>query len=242
MVTGGATASPAVPGGCGAPALSDLRIHLINEAAVVPRTLDNAKEEVAKIWTTAGLRLTWTVPPMGFEITDPGTVVVIVRRTLSRHSDVRSDGSRGVTDAALGWVLFDGDDKRGFVEVSIEAITAVVMEGLFGNKSVLTLPRQTQKNLLGRGLGRVIAHEIGHWRMGRAHMRRGLMKAALNAQDLIDWGAPPLPRQWTVGECEGRPALLSGVTLLEHALGPTGGTEVLLPTDKDASVPVPDPR
>jgi hypothetical protein len=206
MVTArGAAASPAPPVGCGAPALRDLRIHLIDAAGVVPRTLDDAKEEVGRIWTTAGLRATWTGPPMGFEITDPETVVVILRRTLSRHSGVRSDGSRVVTDAALGWVLFDGDSRRGFVEVSIEAITAVVMEGVLGDKSVLTLPRQTQKHLLGRGLGRVIAHEIGHWRMGRAHTRGGLMKASLSAQDLTDWAAPPLPRPWKAGECEGRP-------------------------------------
>jgi hypothetical protein len=206
MVTArGAAASPAPPSGCGAPALRDLRIHVIDAAGVVPRTLDDAREEVARIWTTAGLRLTWTVPSMGFEITDPGTVVVIVRRILSRHSGVRSDGSRSVTDAALAWVLFDGDDKRGIVEVSMEAITAIVMEGDLGDKSVLTLPRQTQNHLLGRGLGRVIAHEIGHWCKGRAHMREGLMKASFNARDLIDWAAPLLPRGWTAGQCEGRP-------------------------------------
>jgi hypothetical protein len=207
MVTArGASASPAPPSGCGVPARRELRIHihLINGAGVVPRTLDDAKEEVARIWTPAGLRLRW-MPPMSFEITDPGTVVVIVRRTLSRHSGVKSDGSRGVTDAALGWVLFDGDGNRGVVEVSLDAIIAVVMKGVLGGKSVPTLPRKTQMDLLGRGLGRVIAHEIGHWRMGRAHTRGGLMKPSLNAQDLIDWAAPPLPRGWTAGECEGRP-------------------------------------
>lgn len=201
----GAAASPAPPGGCGALALRDLHIHLIDAAGVVPRTLDDAREEVARIWTTAGLRLTWTVPSMGFEITDAGTVVVVVRRTLSRHSGARSDGSRSVTDAALGWVLFDGDDNRGIVEVSIEAITAIVMEGDLGSNSVLTLPRHTQNHLLGRGLGRVIAHEIGHWCMGRAHMPNGLMKTSLNARDLIDWAAPPLPRAWKAGQCERRP-------------------------------------
>jgi hypothetical protein len=206
MVTAaGATASPAPPSGCGAPALRDLRIHLIDAAGVVPRTLDDAKTEVAKIWTTAGLRLTWTVPPTGFEITHPGTVVVIVRRALSRHSAVKSDTSRGVPDAALGWVLFDGDDKRGFVEVSFDAIAALIMEGIYvQDKRVRDLPGQVQNDLLGRGLGRVIAHEIGHWQMGREHTRWGLMKASLNTQDLIDWAAARLPRAWTRSECEGR--------------------------------------
>jgi hypothetical protein len=205
VIARGATASPALPAGCYAPAARHLRIHLIDAAGVVPRTLDDARVEVAKIWTTAGLRLTWTVPPMGSEITDPGTVVVVVRRALSRHSSVKSGNSRGAPDSALGWVQFDGDDHRGLVEVSIDGIAALVMKGALGDKSVLTLPRKSQMNLLGRGLGRVIAHEIGHWLMGRAHTRGGLMKASLNAQDLIEWAAPPLQRGWTAGECGGRP-------------------------------------
>lgn len=199
----GATVSPAPAIGCGAPAVRDLRIHLINGAGVGPRTLDNAKEEVARIWARAGLRLTWTMPPEEFQITDTETVVVIVRQALSRHSSVTSNASPGVTNAALGWVLFDGAGKRGFVEVSSDAIAAVVMEGVIASHSVLTLPGLAQKALLGRGLGRVIAHEIGHWRMGRAHVRAGLMKPWFTAQDLIDWAAPPLPRWWTAGECEG---------------------------------------
>jgi hypothetical protein len=178
---------------------------LIDVAGVVPRTLDDARAEVAKIWSTAGLSLTWSVPSKGFEITDPGTVIVIVRRTLSRHSAVKSDSARAVPDPALGWVLFDGDDNRGVVEVSTDAITAVINQGVLGSKSVPTLPRKTQMDLLGRGLGRVIAHELGHWLTGRAHTRGGLMKPSLNAQDLTDWAAPPLPRAWTAGGCERRP-------------------------------------
>jgi hypothetical protein len=204
VIARGVGASPAPQSGCEPRALHDLRIHLINEASVDSRTLDDARAEVAQIWTTAGLRVTWSIP-MSFDITDAGTVIVIVRRTLSRHSGVKADSSRAVPDSALGWVLFDGDDKRVFVEVSFDTITAVVMEGVVGDKRVPNLPRRTQMDLLGRGLGRVIAHEIGHWRMGRAHMRAGLMKASLNAQDLIDWAGPPLPRGWTAGECEGRP-------------------------------------
>jgi hypothetical protein len=203
MVTArGAAAAPAPPTGCVPPPFRDLRIHLINEASVIPQTLDDAEAEAAKIWTTAGLRLTWTAPPMNFDVADPGTVVVIVRRALSRPPGVKSGRSRGSPDAALGWILFDSDDTRGFVEVSFDAITALVMEGIYlRDTRVRDLPHQAQKDLLGRGLGRVIAHEIGHWRMGRAHTRSGLMKASLNTQDLIDWAAARLPGAWTLSEC-----------------------------------------
>ena len=104
-------------------------------------------------------------------------------------------------DPALGWLLFDGNDKRGFIEVSLDAITSVVMRGVYRDTPVPDLPRRAQTDLLGRGLGRVIAHEIGHWRMGREHTRRGLMKESLNPQELIDWVAASLPRGWKAGEC-----------------------------------------
>ena len=197
----GAAASPPSPAGCAAPAPRHLRVHLINDAGAVPRMLDDARAEAAKIWTPAGLRLAWTAPPTSFDVTDPGTAVLIVRRALSRRAGVKSGSSRAVPDPALGWLLFDGNDKRGFIEVSLDAITSVVMRGVYPNKPVLDLPRRAQTDLLGRGLGRVIAHEIGHWRMGREHARRGLMKESLNPQDLIDWTAGRLPRAWTAGEC-----------------------------------------
>jgi len=201
----GAAASPPsptrAPTGCASPAPRHLRVHLINGAGAVARMLDDAQAEAAKIWTTAGLRLVWTAPPTSFDVTDPGTVVLIVRPALSRRSGVESGSSRAVPDPALGWVLFDGNDKRGFIEVSLDAITSIVMRGVYLEKSVPDLPRRVQTDLLGRGLGRVIAHEIGHWRMGREHARRGLMKESLNPQDLIDWVAGRLPRGWTAGEC-----------------------------------------
>src|SRR5687768_10575336 len=199
----GAAASPAsptpAPAGCAAPVPRHLRVHLINDAGAVPRMLDEARAEAAKIWSPAGLRLAWTAPPTSFDVTDPGTVVLIVRRALSRRSGVKSGNSRAVPDPALGWLLFDGNDKRGFIEVSLEAITSVVMRGVYPDKPVLDLPRRAQTDLLGRGLGRVIAHEIGHWRMGREHAREGLMKESFNPQDLIDWVAAWFPR--AAGEC-----------------------------------------
>jgi hypothetical protein len=189
------------PTGCAPPAPRTLQVYLINEAGAVPRMLDDAQAEAAKIWATVGLRVAWTAPPTSFDGTDPETVVLIVRRVLSRRSGVESGSSRAVPVPALGRLLFDGNGKRGFIEVSLDAITAVVMRGVYGDKAVPDLPRGVQTYALGRGLGRVIAHEIGHWRMGREHAREGLMKESLRPQDLIDLVAAGLPHKWTAGEC-----------------------------------------
>lgn len=202
--SGRLAASPPPATVCAAPAARDLRVHLINEAEAFPRVLDDARAEAANIWTEAGLRLEWTGPPTRFDVTDPRSVLVIVRQELSPRPGVAADSSRAVPHPALGWTWFGGNDTRGFVEVSLDAITSVVMRGTYHERLVSDLPRRTQTDLLGRGLGRVIAHEIGHWRMGREHAHRGIMKESLNAQDLIDWAPGRLPRKWTAGECEDR--------------------------------------
>jgi hypothetical protein len=49
---------------------------------------------------------------------------------------------------------------------------------------------------VGRGLGRVLAHEIGHWLFGRGHTAHGLMRASIKRRDLVDRTAPPLPAAW----------------------------------------------
>jgi hypothetical protein len=54
-----------------------------------------------------------------------------------------------------------------------------------------------QQPLVGRAIGRVLAHEIGHWLRGRGHTTTGLMKAVLRGHELVDPLAPPLPREWT---------------------------------------------
>ena len=63
--------------------------------------------------------------------------------------------------------------------------------------------------LLGRGLGRVVAHEIGHWLMGRGHTKQGLMRRAFGVDDLVASNVPPLPRTWTAAGSEPLPALSS---------------------------------
>jgi hypothetical protein len=60
-----------------------------------------------------------------------------------------------------------------------------------------TLPDHVQAPLLGRAVGRVIAHEVGHWLTGRRHTRDGLMRATFRERDLIDWWSPRAPRDWT---------------------------------------------
>ena len=50
--------------------------------------------------------------------------------------------------------------------------------------------------MVGRGLGRVVAHELGHWLAGRGHMQFGVMKPAFDSRDLVQSIMPLLPPAW----------------------------------------------
>ena len=185
--------------GCTTPSSSRLlHLYVINESGAGPQTIDAATSEAREIWAPAGLRLTWSFPPRPLDLTDGRTVIVVVRRALRRPPAVGAVDSKGSAMCLLGQVRF-GEDGRpaNLIEVSFEAITSLVMGGSHMYRPVAKLPGFLQQVLLGRGLGRVVAHEIGHWLVGRGHLQEGLMKRTFVARDLVEWNFPRLPRTWT---------------------------------------------
>ena len=73
----------------------------------------------------------------------------------------------------LGQVPFGEDGPGNLIEVSFEAVESLVMGSWYLNKPVAKFPDLLQQVLLGRGLGRVLAHELGHWLVGHGHGRKG---------------------------------------------------------------------
>jgi hypothetical protein len=210
-------ASPAPSPIGSAPAASqDLRVYVINEAGVAPQTLEVAEAEAGAIWATVGLNLTWASPP------DPlgvgGGVTVVVRRAMSRPSPDAAD-SRVCSNQALGHLVFGEDGQAGnLIEVSFEALTSLVMRGSYMERSVPELPDLARNGLLGRGLGRVVAHEIGHWVMRRGHTE-GLMKASFGVRELLEPHTTRLPRAWTAVGSELRLLLSAGCELVASHRG-----------------------
>ena len=94
---------------------------------------------------------------------------------------------------------------RGVVPTS----TSLVMSGLAFRKPMSELTQFARAHVLGRGLGRVVAHEIGHWLMGRGHTQRGLMRPSFDVHDLVGVKVPGLPRTWTLTGSEALSALSS---------------------------------
>ena len=188
---------------------ADLHVHLINEAGAAAATLDAAESEARRIWEPAGLHLIWTSSPERTNLNDGDTVVVVVRFALHRPPG-GDPAELAASRAALGWIVFGEDGRPGnLIEVSFEALTSVVMSGERLGRHVRELPKTAQSLLFGCGLGRVVAHEIGHWLMGRGHTKAGLMRDSFGGRDVLDPQVARLPDEWTAAGSRLRLALSS---------------------------------
>jgi hypothetical protein len=203
------------PRACGA---GTLQLSLVNQATVTDESLDVAMREASAIWRAAGLRLRWIPFPVARQV-EPGSVVfVVVRPELQLAGGPAGVRSRRRTP--LGRVSFSDEGRpANLIEVAASSVRTTVLKGTFGGFPVAGLPLHALGPLVGRGLGRVIAHEVGHWLLGRGHAQEGLMKPSLRSRDLVDAHPPGLPRRWsadgealplgTASRCELEPHALS---------------------------------
>jgi hypothetical protein len=178
-----------------APGPPVLRLYVVDAAGVGTRILEPALFETAAIWARANLHVDWTFSPDPVDRAHDETVVLVIKRQTPAIGAARSNGS---PTPPLGQVQL-GEDGRptDFIEVSLEAIRSLVLGGSLMDRPVVQLPHGIQQILLGQAIGRVVAHEIGHWVAGREHAGHGLMKPAFTAFDLVAPAAPRLPAPWT---------------------------------------------
>jgi hypothetical protein len=170
-----------------------LRLSIVNEAGASDDSLAAARREAQEIWADAGLELMWLDRAAAFDPASAPTVVVMVRRALVSRATAMSPH----TGRPLAWVLFEHGRPTNLIEVSLSRVMRLVMSGSFVGKPIDHLPSIAQQPLIGRALGRVLAHEIGHWLGGSAHTSGGLMKSRLTPVDLVERLAPALPSAWT---------------------------------------------
>ena len=180
--------------GCVPASSRDLRVYVIDEAGAAQETLDAAEAEAATIWANGGLRMVWNFPPVPLEVQDGQTVVVVVRRALSPPATTGGADLRTCSYPSLGQIRF-GVDRRpaNLIEVSFRELMSLVMSGSYMDRPISELPISTQRHVVGLGLGRVVAHEIGHWLMGSGHTEQGLMRPRFNVRDLVGLKGPRLP-------------------------------------------------
>lgn len=146
--------------------------------------LQLAIDEVRKIWSDAHVAVT----SGGYGEPHAPEGAAISLRILGTPLPVGHGGDR-----ILGWVTPGANGRAApLLLVSLGAVTEAVFSTEAFDKPVKRLTRGLQDRLVGQAIGRVAAHELGHYLLRHAgHRDRGLMRPRYVAVELVgDWLGP----------------------------------------------------
>jgi hypothetical protein len=158
------------------PVLSKLTVVLDFKGPHSARSIQEMKNELRVILDGAGLELNWRSPEEATQSAVDNLVVVRFNGTCILQPVPYLYDERG----PLAFTYTSAGELLPFSEVACDTVTASMRSAMVGgdyNKADV---------LLGRALGRVVAHELVHMLTRSAdHSRAGIQKRALSGSELI---------------------------------------------------------
>jgi len=147
--------------------------------------LQLAIDEVRKIWSDAGVVVTsgrYDEPPRG-----------VARATISLRILLTRPPVADGAEQILAWVAAGEPGRTApLLFVSLPAVTETVSGAKAFDRPVSKLTHALRDRLIAQALGRVAAHELGHYLLQHAgHQHHGLMRPRYSANELVgDWLEP----------------------------------------------------
>jgi hypothetical protein len=166
------------------PARLSVRLSIDQDGGLSVLQLRLAVNEVREIWSDVGVSIAFS---RYGELTHPDEATISLRILLMPAP------SSGGANRVLAWVTAtDSGRSAPLLFVSLPAVTEAVMGAEALGRPVTKLTRDLRDRLIGRAVGRVIAHELGHYILQSArHQDRGLMRANYSSNDLVgSWLEP----------------------------------------------------
>jgi hypothetical protein len=160
----------------------DLVVDVSALFAMPARQFRAMVRETSAVWRPYGVSMTWSASAAMTSRAGTNRPITIVRQQ-------GPDVSRRTGTPRLGSVTFVSGQvlAEANVALSVEAIERLVEEASWGNRRVIEWPSAVRDELAGRALGRVLAHEIGHYLLAwRGHTSEGLMRADFREDLLVD--------------------------------------------------------
>jgi hypothetical protein len=173
-----------------APKAFSLPPMIVNVATVadVPASLvARMLEETDAIWRGSGFTFVWrhaareVVPYARMSEAGP-YVPTTLRVVVGNDPGASSDGK-----LPLGWIRFD-DEQTPEQEIYVSHGNAMqFIAGARGIVGILSeMPSAHREMLVGRAMGRALAHELGHYLLAsKAHTKKGLMRASRTASEFF---------------------------------------------------------
>ena len=161
----------------GAHAQAPLLRVAVEPAGVRLELVRDTCAEADAIWRRAGVAIEWRY--------DRGDADVRV---------VFSDPPGGSDDGplTLGWLIFTADVPDPIVHLSIANTTRLLRDSTDVVVALQTMKPWQREALVPRGLGRALAHELGHFLLAsKHHTPSGLMRAQHTGAEMFDAGRLP---------------------------------------------------
>ncbi len=157
-----------------------VQLRLVSDLPLSAEIERRIKLEVDNIWEPQGIAVEWAEE----HTKNLATVIyVVVRRGTA-------PGSRRARVA--GWIRFGtSGEPSNLIEASYETILDKVKKAKQAAGWRFTESAEGLHDVVvGRAIGRVVAHELGHWLLGPGHGTVGLMKHHFSGDDLIQPDGP----------------------------------------------------
>jgi len=158
-------------------------IVTVAAASEVPSSLVSMMlDETNAIWRRAGFTFVWQRVSLDAAPLDASPRPSSLRVVVGRNQRTSAEGTM-----PLGWIVFD-DVATPEQEVYVSYTSAVRFLETAGSAvgPINSMPRLQRETLMARAMGRVLAHEIGHYLLAsKVHAAQGLMKAVQTAVELF---------------------------------------------------------
>jgi hypothetical protein len=196
--------------------VSQVTLLLVDRVGLPRDAHSELMKETSQLWDAAGVEVTWSrLPPAGTkESTEISVrnashphVTVIVRPDMP--DDLRSQLASARVMASI---LFVNDRPTSLIAAYPSEVQRLLETVRMDVRPVGERPAAYRHRMMGRVLGRAIAHELGHFLFGSSdHAPDGLMRATHRLDDLTS----PFRRAFRVMPAQ--PLACDGITLAQRS-------------------------
>jgi hypothetical protein len=169
--------------GAAAPPHPLIEIALDVDARLPPVLSRLAVQEMAAIWAPYGVAIATVASPAPCPLPGAAGVVLTVR---IENTPIRPD----LWSSPFASIRFVDGVPEPTILLHYGTLTRLGLETIvLGGEYEAQWPRRARDLVLGRMIGRVLAHEVGHWLLrARGHSPTGLMRAVQRATELAEPG------------------------------------------------------
>jgi hypothetical protein len=170
---------------CGDAPRPPVRLHLIDRAGLSIDTRNELMRETLAPWRAAGASVAWAaelpIRPAG--LGEPKDLFVFVEADAGETTDGRH--------LPMASILFVDGQPTTHITVHAGHVARHLAEMRFDDLPFADRPRLIRELVLGRVLGRAVAHEVGHFLLGsREHAPSGLMRGSHRIEHLMQPAHP----------------------------------------------------